>query len=180
MIDPLYALVRREPVATIPRPNTAWRGRHLALAGPWGHVPLILAGRNIKFERRARRGRASRVPLASSSGTGLEYRQILRWINQTARRGPKGASSTAVRQNLRRRARTCVHRGRKLRQLTASTIGHLARARPTVTADSERRTAIWIRDRDASSCAPWRGDQHRRPSYGSKISGYGVNIGPTT
>ena len=73
LIDPLYALVRREPVAAIPRRNMLREDEvfaaKLALAGPWGHVPLILAGRHTNVQRLsqvARRPRSTR--LAGSHG----------------------------------------------------------------------------------------------------------------
>ncbi len=49
MIDPLYALLRRAPVQAIPRRNMIREDEvfatKLALAGPWGHVPEVLARR---------------------------------------------------------------------------------------------------------------------------------------
>jgi glycosyltransferase involved in cell wall biosynthesis len=138
LIDPLYALVRREPVAAIPRRNMLGEDElfaaRLALAGPWGHVPLTVARRNIKFERSARLADRLGVPRWQVYvATILQYREILGWINQTPLADDqKRQARTVVRQTyLRRYPRTCVHRGRKLRQLTASTVGHLARARPT-------------------------------------------------
>jgi glycosyltransferase involved in cell wall biosynthesis len=48
-IDPLYGLMRREPVAAMPRVNMYGEDQllatRLALAGPWGHVPEVLASR---------------------------------------------------------------------------------------------------------------------------------------
>jgi glycosyltransferase involved in cell wall biosynthesis len=54
IIDPLYGMVRREPIARIRRRNMLREDEvyatKLALAGPWGHVPEVLAKRNWKHE----------------------------------------------------------------------------------------------------------------------------------
>ena len=55
LIDPLYGMMRREPVAAIPRRNMLREDEvfatKLALAGPWRHVPEVLARRNWRRER---------------------------------------------------------------------------------------------------------------------------------
>lgn len=50
-VDPLYGLLRRDAVVGIPRGNMYQEDQHyavqLALAGPWVHVPAVLAGRGV-------------------------------------------------------------------------------------------------------------------------------------
>ncbi len=50
-VDPLYALLRRDAVVGIPRRNMYQEDQRyavqLALAGPWVHVPAVLAGRDV-------------------------------------------------------------------------------------------------------------------------------------
>jgi GT2 family glycosyltransferase len=51
VVDPLYALLRRDAVVSIPRRNMYQEDQRyavqLALAGPWVHVPAVLARRPI-------------------------------------------------------------------------------------------------------------------------------------
>src|SRR5581483_9653265 len=55
LIDPLYAMMLRGPVAAIPRRNMLREDEvfatKLALAGPWGHLPEVLARRVWKHEK---------------------------------------------------------------------------------------------------------------------------------
>ena len=129
LIDPLYALVRREPVAAIPRRNMIREDEvfaaKLALAGPWGHVPLILAGREWKVERMPQIARGLQVPgWQAHVATTLECREILRWIGQSelADDQKRHARAAVRRMYLRRQVRMYVRRGRKLGRMAASTI----------------------------------------------------------
>jgi hypothetical protein len=127
LIDPLYALMRREPVAAISRRNMLREDEvfaaKLALAGPWGHVPLILAGRNTKVERMPQLARRLGVPAWQAHiATTLQCREILRWIGQSGLVDDqkRDARAAVLRMYLRRQARTCVHRGRKLGRIAVS------------------------------------------------------------
>lgn len=129
LIDPVYALMRREPVAAIPRRNMLREDEvfaaKLALAGPWGHVPLILAGRNTAVERMPELARRLGVPgWQAHMATILQCREILRWIGQSElAEDQKQQSRAAVRRMyVRRHARTYVHRGRKLGRMAFSAI----------------------------------------------------------
>jgi hypothetical protein len=55
IVDPLYALLRRESVVHVSRRNMYQEDQHyavqLALAGPWVHVPAVLAGRSVGVPR---------------------------------------------------------------------------------------------------------------------------------
>jgi hypothetical protein len=129
IIDPLYALVRREPVAALPRRNMLREDEvfatKLALAGPWGHVPLTLAGRDIKVERMPQQAKRLGVPAwQAHMATTLQCREILRWIDQSELDyGQKRMARAAVhRMYLRRQARTGVHRSRKLGRMAVAAI----------------------------------------------------------
>jgi glycosyltransferase involved in cell wall biosynthesis len=129
LVDPLYALVRREPVAAIPRRNMLREDEvfatKLALAGQWGHVPVTLAGRNKRDERGVHVAKRLGVPRwQAHMATTLECREILRWINAIELSDEqKRQARVAVRQMyLRRQARTYVRRGRKVGRLATSVI----------------------------------------------------------
>ena len=66
LIDPLYGLMRRAPAVAIERRNMLREDEvfatKLALAGPWGHVPEVLAHRNWKHERLPEIARRLDVP----------------------------------------------------------------------------------------------------------------------
>jgi Glycosyl transferase family 2 len=121
LVDPLYAIVRREPVAAIPRRNMLREDEvfatKLALAGPWGHVPLILGSRNIKVERMSKVASRLEVPSwQAHMATTLQCREIVRWINQSNLTDDQKRQARAAvgRMYLRRQAKTLAHRSRKL------------------------------------------------------------------
>ncbi|ACZ83665.1 glycosyltransferase family 2 protein [Streptosporangium roseum] len=124
LIDPLYGLMRRASVVGIPRRNMLREDEvfaaKLALAGPWGHVPEVLARRNWKHERIGAVGRRLGVPAwqARFSST-LQYREILRWLREADLTGEQRgrARAAAHRMYARRQWRTVSHRGRKLARL---------------------------------------------------------------
>lgn len=126
LIDPLYGLMRRDPVVAIPRRNMLREDEvfaaKLALAGPWGHVPEVLAHRNWKLERIGAVGRRLGVPAwqAHFSST-LEYLEILRWLRDSGLSADqlRRARAAAHRMYARRQRRTAAHRGRKLVRLAA-------------------------------------------------------------
>jgi glycosyltransferase involved in cell wall biosynthesis len=129
LVDPLYALVRREPVAAIPRRNMLREDEvfatRLALAGPWGHVPLILAGRSTRVERLPNQAKRLGVPgWQAYVATTLQCREMLRWINQSelAHDQKRVARATARRMYLNRQAKTYARKGRKLSQLAVAAI----------------------------------------------------------
>lgn len=85
MIDPLYGMVRREIVAAIPRRNMLREDEvfatKLALAGPWQHLPQVLAHRNWKRERIGTVGKRLGVPAWQSRFSNtLACREMLRWL----------------------------------------------------------------------------------------------------
>ena len=85
IIDPLYGLVRREPVVRIGRRNMLREDEvfatKLALAGPWGHVPEVLAKRNWKHESPSVLVRRLDVPRWQAHfATTLQCREMLLWV----------------------------------------------------------------------------------------------------
>jgi hypothetical protein len=147
LIDPLYALVRREPVASMPRRNILREDEvfaaKLALAGPWGHVPLILAGRHTSVARMPRVAKRLGVPgWQTHMATILEFGEILRWVNQSELTEDQKRQARAVvrRMYVRRKARTYLHRGRKLQRMAISAVRPSDRVASA--ARSERRTEL--------------------------------------
>ncbi|MFJ2028463.1 glycosyltransferase family 2 protein [Streptosporangium sp. NPDC087985] len=129
LIDPLYGLMRRDRVVDIPRRNMLREDEvfaaKLALAGPWGHVPEVLAHRNWKHERLGAVGRRLGVPAwqAHFSST-LQYREILRWLRESglADEQRRRARAAAHRMYARRQWRTASHRSRTLMRLAGELI----------------------------------------------------------
>ena len=124
IIDPLYGMVRRAPVAAIPRRNMLREDEvfaaKLALAGPWGHVPEVLAHRHWKLERIGVVARRLGVPSwQSRCANTLQFRELLAWIRTAdlteAQR--QRARVAIYRMYARRQRRTLGRRGRKLLRL---------------------------------------------------------------
>jgi glycosyltransferase involved in cell wall biosynthesis len=103
MIDPLYGMMVRDTVAAIPRRNMLHEDEvfatKLSLAGPWGHVPEVLAHRVWKDDQVAALGRRLDVPVWQwRIRNTLQTRETLRWLRQVDLTGEQ-----------RRRARTAVY-----------------------------------------------------------------------
>jgi glycosyltransferase involved in cell wall biosynthesis len=126
-IDPLYGMMRREIVAAIPRRNMLHEDEvfatKLALAGPWGHIPDVLAERVWKDDTVAGLGRRLEVPVWQwRIRNALQARETARWLRHVD-----------LTDEQRRRARTAVYtmyltrqwkvlqrRGRKLVRMATS------------------------------------------------------------
>jgi glycosyltransferase involved in cell wall biosynthesis len=121
LIDPLYGLVRRSVAEGIPRRNMVREDEvfalKLALAGPWGHVPEVLAYRSWRPDKIANIARRLGVPAwqAHVSNT-LAAREILRALRAAGLTPEqhRRALTAVFRMYLRRQRRTVDHRGRKL------------------------------------------------------------------
>lgn len=79
-IDPLYAMMRREVVAAIPRRNMLHEDEifagKLALAGPWGHVHDVLAHRHWTDDSVTKLGKLLNVPAWQwRMRNALQYRE---------------------------------------------------------------------------------------------------------
>jgi glycosyltransferase involved in cell wall biosynthesis len=85
IIDPLYGMVRRDAVVGIDRRNMLREDEvfatKLALAGPWGHVPEVLAKRNWKHEVPSTLARRLGVPAWQAHfATTLQCREMVAWV----------------------------------------------------------------------------------------------------
>jgi hypothetical protein len=140
VLDPLSALVRREPVAAIPRRNMLREDQvfaaKMALAGRWGHVPEVLLHRGWKHETRSGLARRLGVPMWHARvATVLQCRELIRCLSDPgladltpAQR--RRARAAVGQMYLRRQQRTMVHRGRRV----AAMAGRLGRTREDATA----------------------------------------------
>jgi glycosyltransferase involved in cell wall biosynthesis len=125
LLDPLYGMVRRAPVAQVPRPIMLFEDQifaaRLALAGPFGHVGEVLSFRRAKpFPRLAVTARRIGVPpWQASLATTLQCRELLAAVGE-AHLGPRErrqAQDAIARLYLRRQWLTVAHRSRKLVRL---------------------------------------------------------------
>jgi glycosyltransferase involved in cell wall biosynthesis len=124
LVDPLYGLVRRSVAAEIRRRNMIREDEvfalKLALAGPWGHLPEMLAQRSWQHDKIANIARRLGLPAwqAHASNT-LAVREILRALRAAdlTREQQRRARAAVVRMYLRRQQRTIEHRGRKLARM---------------------------------------------------------------
>ena len=124
LIDPMYGMMRRDRVVGIPRRNMLREDEvfatKLALAGPWGHVPAVLAQRGWKTARIGTLARRLGVPSWQSHfANTLECREMLRWLPHAGLtpEQERRARRTVYRMYLRRQRRTLAHRSRKLLRL---------------------------------------------------------------
>lgn len=121
LIDPLYGMLRRAPVAAIPRRNMLREDEvfaaKLALAGPWGHIPEVLAHRNWRCERATKVAARLGVPAWQSHFSNtLQCRELLRWLSSTDLSADQNrrARLAVYQLYLRKQQRTLAHRCRKL------------------------------------------------------------------
>lgn len=124
LVDPLYGLVRRQPVIEIPRRNMVKEDEvfaaKLALTGPWGHVPEVLAHRSTRIERLGDVVRRLGLPGWQAHVAGaLQCRELLRWLPRAGLTPDqlRAARAAVGRMYLRRQRRTYAHRSRKLARL---------------------------------------------------------------
>lgn len=121
LIDPLYGMVRREPVVRIERRNMLREDEvyatKLALAGPWGHVPEVLARRSWKTETPSILARRLDVPSWQAHfATTLQCTEMLRWLAQCdlSEQERRRAQLAVARMYARRQQIVVARRGRKL------------------------------------------------------------------
>lgn len=124
LIDPLYGMVRRARVVGIPRRNMLREDEvfaaKLALAGPWGHVPQVLARRGWRQEKLRNVARRLDVPAWQTHvSSALQCKEILAWLEQARLTDDqlRQARAAVYRMYVRRQWRTVSHRGRKLVRL---------------------------------------------------------------
>ncbi|HTM83327.1 MAG TPA: glycosyltransferase family 2 protein [Mycobacterium sp.] len=120
-IDPLYALMRRDAIAPLPRRNMLREDQifatKMALAGPWGHVRDVLGRRGWRTETRSGLARRLGVPAwTARAATTLQGIETLRWIGNTSldRDQRRRARAAVYRWYVRRQQLTIVRRGRRV------------------------------------------------------------------
>jgi glycosyltransferase involved in cell wall biosynthesis len=144
LLDPLYGMMRRAPVARLPRPLMLFEDEvfaaRLALAGPFGHVDDVLSYRRARpFPRLAVTARRLGVPpWRARVATMLQCRELRAAIRE-ADLSPddrRRADAAVAHLFLRRQRVTAVRRFHKLGVLVSP-----APSRPTglVSASSEGR-----------------------------------------
>jgi hypothetical protein len=121
LIDPLYALLRREPLMRIERRNMLQEDQvfaaKLALAGPWGHVHEVLAARKWNRETASMLACKLDVPRwQTHCRTALQCRELLRWLDKSDldQKQRRRAKLAVARLYIRRRKNVVTHRSRKL------------------------------------------------------------------
>jgi glycosyltransferase involved in cell wall biosynthesis len=124
LIDPIYGMVRRAPVRAIPRNNILHEDEvfatKLALAGPWRHIPEILAQRGWEPARIGRTAARLGVPAWQSRfANTLMCREILRWLSHVELSDEqRGRARRAVyRMYVQRQWLVIRRRSRKLRAI---------------------------------------------------------------
>lgn len=140
LIDPLYGLMHRATVAALPRVNSYREDQllaaRLALAGPWGHLPQVLAWRVREPATGAQVARKLGVPRWQVSlSTAQLCRDLLRHVGDSDldAAGRRRARAAVVRFGARRHQRTAA---RRLRRLTG-----YARRRPPTPEEAARAPA---------------------------------------
>ncbi|GII30593.1 glycosyltransferase family 2 protein [Planotetraspora mira] len=124
LLDPLYALLRRERVAALPRPVMIREDEVfamiLALAAPWGHVPEVLSSRNLRRRRLPDVAHTLGVPgWTAHFANTLQFRAVLQHLN-TLDLTPeqiRRARAEVAKTYLRRQGQTLSRRSRKVVRL---------------------------------------------------------------
>jgi hypothetical protein len=123
-LDPLYAMMRRDRVVDIPRRNMLREDQifavKLALAGPWAHVPEVLAVRTWTTGPTSAQARMLGVAAwQSKMANTLQLRELLRVVRDADLTAEQHARARAAvyRMYLGRQRRTIRHRSRKLLRL---------------------------------------------------------------
>jgi glycosyltransferase involved in cell wall biosynthesis len=128
LLDPLYGMMRRDPVSRLPRPVMLFEDQifaaRLALAGPFGHVREVLSYRGFKpFQRLPASARQLGVPTwQAQAATTLQCRELLAAVRE-ADLDPgerRQANAAIARMFVRRKRVTATRRCRKLAGLVSN------------------------------------------------------------
>lgn len=130
-MDPLYSLMRRVPVMGVNRGRIILRedeifAARMALAGPWGHVPEILAGRNWEVQHLADIARKIGAPSWHVRfSTLLQCRELLHALDEVELDSGQRRRGRAIvaKMWLRRHRATAARRRRKLISMAAARVG---------------------------------------------------------
>ncbi|HEX6419761.1 MAG TPA: glycosyltransferase family A protein [Acidimicrobiales bacterium] len=122
LLDPLYGMMRREPVSRLSRPVMLFEDQilaaRLALTGPFGHVPEVLSYRGAQpFPRLPATAVKLGVPRWQARvATALQCRELLSAVREAGlgRDERRRAEAVVVRFFVRRHQVTAVRRGRRL------------------------------------------------------------------
>jgi glycosyltransferase involved in cell wall biosynthesis len=127
VVDPLYALLRRERIVDIPRRNMFHEDQlyavKLALNAPWVHVPYVLAGRSITNVHGSVTARRLDVPAWQlRARTSLLCRGIVRDIESGpfTREQRRHAYASLRRFYVRRQLIIAQHRYQRVRRVAGS------------------------------------------------------------
>jgi glycosyltransferase involved in cell wall biosynthesis len=127
VVDPLYALMRRRRILDISRKNMFHEDElyavKLALAAPWVHVPLILAGRNTTHVHGSVTARRLALPAWQlRARTSLLCQGIVREIatSELDKEQKRHAYTSIRRFYLRRQLTIAQHRYRRIRRVAGS------------------------------------------------------------
>ena len=129
VLDPLYSLMRRETAVRLPRRcllrEDELYAAELALAGPWGHVPAVLGGRDWAYTPLSVIARRFGIPgWQTGLATPLQSRDLLRAISEADLTAEQAARArVAVARLFGRRVAAAAQRARRkaTRLLTAPT-----------------------------------------------------------
>jgi glycosyltransferase involved in cell wall biosynthesis len=123
-LDPMYGLMQRESVVAIPRHNMIVEDEvyatKLAMAGPWGHIPEVLADRHSEPARLSAVARKLGVPAWQAYfSTTLQCQEMLRLIRDTELTASKRrrARAAVARMYVGRHYSRLTHRRRRLFRL---------------------------------------------------------------
>lgn len=127
LLDPLYAMVRRGPVAAMERINMLREDEvfatRLAIAGPWGHIEDVLAHRVWRQQRMGELARRLGVaPLRSHLANTLQFMAMMRVIREAGEltETQRSRCRRAVRRMyLVRQRRTIAHRCRRVARIVS-------------------------------------------------------------
>jgi glycosyltransferase involved in cell wall biosynthesis len=131
LIDPLYGLFRRATVVRIERRNMLREDEvfatKLALAGPWAHIPEVLARRNWEHERSSVVARRLDVPSWQAHfATTLQCKEMLRWLDKCDldEQQRNRARWAVARMYMRRQRIVGARRSRKLLSIARELVGN--------------------------------------------------------
>jgi hypothetical protein len=129
-LDPLYGLMRRAEVAAVPRPvmirEDEVYATTLALTAPWGHVPEVLAHRNLSLRRLPNIASSLGVPAWTAHfATTLQFRAMHRALGAVdLSSGQRRRGRVVLLRTYGRRQRQMLsHRSRKLAGMALRAVG---------------------------------------------------------